>query len=69
MFFGCRSAGKDYLYREEWQYLKENGVLSDVVLAPSRDQASKVYVQHRIREHAAAVFDLLQRGEKGVVAG
>ena len=38
-------------------------------LAFSRDQADKVYVQHRLREHGRALFDWLQGGAHLYVCG
>mmetsp|Transcript_9501 Transcript_9501/g.31159 ORF Transcript_9501/g.31159 Transcript_9501/m.31159 type:complete len:97 (+) Transcript_9501:23-313(+) len=43
--------------------------LSAVVAAFSRDGAGKVYVQHKIREHGARVWELLSRGAYFLVAG
>jgi len=60
LFFGARYARYEYLYREEFeQYIKE-GVLS-MHTAFSRDQARKVYVQHRITEAGAEVAELMLR--------
>ena len=36
--------------------------LTKLVTAFSRDQAEKVYVQHRMRENGAEIFGLLERG-------
>ena len=64
LFFGCRSADEDYLYREELQALKETlGDALTIVTAFSRQEAnangSKLYVQDRIEEHFADVSSLL----------
>ena len=50
LFFGDRSAKTDYLYGEEWDSYQEDGILSNLDLAWSRDQAEKVYVQHKMLE-------------------
>jgi sulfite reductase alpha subunit-like flavoprotein len=47
---------------QEWSHLQATGVLEEhhgIVCAFSRDQANKVYVQDKIREHADHVWDLL----------
>ena len=51
LFFGCRHSEKDYLYKTEIQEMINEGVLSEVVEAFSRqDPNKKVYVQDRLRE-------------------
>jgi sulfite reductase alpha subunit-like flavoprotein len=61
LFFGCRSAEGDFLYRQEWQQLQQAGVLAGLHTAFSRDQPQKVYVTHLIRQQAALVWQLLQQ--------
>lgn len=62
LFFGCRNVDKDCLYAEEWGRLRVGNILSLYSLAASRDQDHKIYVQDRIREAAAAVWEALDRG-------
>lgn len=61
LFFGCRYAAKDYLYHEEWQELRQRGLLSQLVVHPafSRDTDKKIYVQHVIGGCAKLVGALL----------
>lgn len=40
LFFGCRNAGSDYFFQEEWRQLQRDGTPLDVFVAFSRDQAS-----------------------------
>ena len=61
LFFGCRKESGDFLYRDEWQQFMRSGALSQLVTAFSRDQEAKVYVTHRLREHGADVWRLLQQ--------
>lgn len=65
LFFGCRSSGEDFIYREELERYVAEGVLDELVTAFSREQAEKVYVQHRLLEKSAAVFSLIDSKEKG----
>jgi len=58
LFFGCRNGEKDYFFREEWRAFTENGSLQ-LFTAFSRDQEEKVYVQHRLVENSALVWDVL----------
>ncbi|CAI7993043.1 NADPH--cytochrome P450 reductase [Geodia barretti] len=61
LFFGCRHRAEDYIYEEELEGYRDNGVLSGLQVAFSRDQADKVYVQHLLRESGAAVWELLEK--------
>jgi len=64
LFFGCRNAEEDFLYRAELEEYAAEGTLSHLVTAFSRPtncppDAPKVYVQHRLAEHGAALAALL----------
>ena len=64
LFFGCRNADEDYLYRDELQTLKETlGDSLTIVTAFSRQQVNakgrRLYVQDRIDEHFADLSSLL----------
>merc|ERR1719209_61479 len=54
LFFGCRSSAADFYFKEEWG---RAGV--EVVTAISRDQEDKVYVQHRMEQHAPLLAELV----------
>jgi sulfite reductase (NADPH) flavoprotein alpha-component len=69
LFFGDQRAATDYLYREELEEYKEKGVLTLLDTAFSRDQKEKVYVQHRMREHAAELWRWLEEGAHFYVCG
>uniref|UniRef100_A0A3P9NNX7 NADPH-dependent diflavin oxidoreductase 1 n=1 Tax=Poecilia reticulata TaxID=8081 RepID=A0A3P9NNX7_POERE len=59
LFFGCRSETKDFYFRSEWAAMTAAGKLQ-LFTAFSRDQQEeKVYVQHRVREKAALLWDLM----------
>jgi sulfite reductase (NADPH) flavoprotein alpha-component len=62
LFFGEQHFATDFLYQTEIQQWVETGVLNLVNVAFSRDQAHKVYVQHRIIEQGAEVFKWLEQG-------
>eukprot|EP00611_Tribonema_gayanum_P027839 TRINITY_DN699_c0_g1_i2.p2 TRINITY_DN699_c0_g1~~TRINITY_DN699_c0_g1_i2.p2 ORF type:complete len:269 (-),score=115.23 TRINITY_DN699_c0_g1_i2:336-1142(-) len=62
LYFGCRSAQRDYLYRAELEAFLADGTLTALRTAFSRDQAAKVYVQDRLREHGAEAWRLLRDG-------
>ncbi|WP_430974570.1 diflavin oxidoreductase [Sunxiuqinia rutila] len=69
LFFGEKNSDRDFLYREDWERWKANGVLSRITLAFSRDQEKKVYVQHRLREQAKEVGQWLKDGAHVYVCG
>jgi len=62
-FYGARKAATEFLYREEFEKYEKMGVLH-MRTAFSRDQARKIYVQHRITEAADDVFRMMEH-EKG----
>mmetsp|Transcript_55477 Transcript_55477/g.135929 ORF Transcript_55477/g.135929 Transcript_55477/m.135929 type:complete len:1940 (-) Transcript_55477:267-6086(-) len=59
-FYGARKAATEYLYREELEKYEAMGVLH-MRTAFSRDQARKIYVQHRITESAHDVFRMMEK--------
>ena len=69
LFFGDRTFHSDFLYQLEWQRFLKRGILHRMDVAFSRDQAEKVYVQHRIQEHAAEVWEWLEQGAAVYVCG
>lgn len=62
LFFGEQHFVSDFLYQTEIQNWYETGVLSKVNLAFSRDQVEKIYVQHKMLEHAAEFFAWVEAG-------
>jgi sulfite reductase (NADPH) flavoprotein alpha-component len=69
LFFGDQRAATDFLYREELAALMHEGVLSRLDTAFSRDQPEKIYVQHRMREHASELYAWLEDGAYLYVCG
>ena len=69
LLFGNPHARSDFLYQLEWQDALKRGELHRLDLAFSRDQAHKLYVQHRLREHGRALYDWLEGGAHLYVCG
>jgi sulfite reductase (NADPH) flavoprotein alpha-component len=69
LVFGERRFRDDFLYQAEWQEWLRSGVLGRIDLAFSRDQASKVYVQDRLRENGAELFRWIEDGAHLYVCG
>ena len=60
LFFGSRREKCDYAYKEDFDRFKRDGILTRLDCAWSRDQAHKVYVQHRMLENAAEIWRWLE---------
>jgi len=69
LFFGEQRRALDFLYQEQLEGMHKDGVLKRLDTAFSRDQAKKVYVQDRMQEHAAELYDWLERGAYFYVCG
>jgi sulfite reductase (NADPH) flavoprotein alpha-component len=69
LFFGDQREKLDFLYRDQFHAMRKDGVLTRLDTAFSRDQPHKVYVQDRMREHAADLFEWLERGAYFYVCG
>lgn len=70
LFFGCRSADSDYIYREELERLQETlGEKLRIITAFSREGTKRVYVQNRVAEESAAVLELLDAGANMYICG
>jgi len=69
LFFGDRSYKTDYLYGNEWESYQRDGLLNRLDLAWSRDQDKKVYVQHKMLEKGAELWNWLDNGALFYVCG
>ncbi|OCB21976.1 bifunctional nitrate reductase/sulfite reductase flavoprotein subunit alpha, partial [Mycobacterium intracellulare] len=69
LFFGEQHAATDYYYRDELEQMRDDGFLTELDLAFSRDQQQKVYVQHLMRNRGAQLWSWLQDGAQLYVCG
>ncbi len=69
LFFGDQHFSSDFLYQTEIQSYVNTGLLTKVNVAFSRDQLEKVYVQHKMREHAEELFQWIATGAFLFVCG
>jgi NADPH-ferrihemoprotein reductase len=60
LFFGCRRADQDYIYRPELEDAAADGLLTGLHVAFSRAGPTKDYVQHHLAVKGADVWKLLQ---------
>jgi sulfite reductase (NADPH) flavoprotein alpha-component len=59
LFFGSQKATCNYFYRDEFEKMQKDGLLTRIDVAFSRDQAHKIYVQDRMLENAAELWKWL----------
>jgi sulfite reductase (NADPH) flavoprotein alpha-component len=69
LFLGERNFRSDFLYQAEWQAWLKSGVLERMDVAFSRDRAHRAYVQHRMLERGAELFDWIEHGAVFYVCG
>lgn len=69
LFFGDQHRAHDFLYEEQILEWQRDGFLTRLDLAFSRDQAEKLYVQHRMAEAGAQLWDWLESGAHFYVCG
>ncbi|MGJ8695225.1 MAG: diflavin oxidoreductase [Verrucomicrobiaceae bacterium] len=69
LFFGNPYAATDFIYEEEITRMQKDGVINKLSLAFSRDQAEKIYVQDRMLESGAELWEWLQGGGYFYVCG
>lgn len=69
LVFGARSRRDDFIYADQWDAAIEDGTLTRLDLAFSQDIAGKVYVQHRLLEHAAELYAWIENGASIYVCG
>ncbi|KOX06451.1 reductase [Streptomyces sp. NRRL B-1140] len=69
LFFGEQHRATDFYYEEELTALLDEGSLTRLDTAFSRDQRNKVYVQDRMREHGPELWHWLRDGARFYVCG
>ena len=69
LFFGDQRSTTDFLYEEELNRHRDEGVLHRLDTAFSRDQEAKVYVQNRMLEAGDELFRWLTEGASLYVCG
>jgi sulfite reductase (NADPH) flavoprotein alpha-component len=68
LFFGDQARAWGYYYEPELTAWERRGFVR-IDLAFSRDQAHKIYVQHRMREHARDFYAWLEEGAEVFICG
>ena len=69
LFFGEQRSTQDFFYKTQFETWVSNGHLARLDTAFSRDQAHKIYVQHKMRDAGAEIWRWLQEGAYFYVCG
>ncbi len=69
LFFGDQHRSDNFYYRDEFESMVHDGVLNRLDLAFSRDQADRVYVQHKMLDYGADLWRWLDEGAHFYVCG
>ena len=69
LFFGEQHRATNFFYEAEFAAFQQAGRLHRLDLAFSRDQAEKIYVQHRMKEQAKELWAWLKDGAYFYVCG
>lgn len=62
LYFGCRHPDQDYIYKDELRQFKEDGILTELHVAFSRQGPEKTYVQHLMKQHAIELKHMITEG-------
>lgn len=69
LFFGDQHSATDFLYQEEFETYMQDGVLTKLDTAFSRDTAQKVYVQNKMLESSKELYEWLLNGAHFYICG
>jgi NADPH-dependent sulfite reductase flavoprotein alpha-component len=69
LFFGDQHRAENFYYRDDVEDMVDDGLLSRLDLAFSRDQPQRVYVQHKMLDYGADVWRWLEDGAHFFVCG
>ena len=69
LFFGEQHESTGFYYEKDWNTYLQNGTLTRLTTAFSRDQEQKIYVQHRLWEHAETLVEWLDKGAYLYICG
>ena len=65
LFFGCRNPQQDYIYEEELEEYAREGIIRLECAFSRLEGQPKTYVQHSVKAHGDAIWDLIE--ERAVI--
>jgi len=69
LFFGDQTERHDFIYKDILIGMMERGLITNLSLAFSRDQKEKIYVQNKLDENGADIFNWLEDGAYFYICG
>ncbi|HJV47090.1 MAG TPA: sulfite reductase subunit alpha [Bacillota bacterium] len=69
LFFGDQHSSSDFLYQDELAKYQQDGVLTRLETAFSRDTAQKVYVQNKMLDNGKELYEWLENGAYFYICG
>ena len=69
LFFGDQHRKHDFIYEDDISKMSDDGLITRLDLAFSRDQSEKIYVQSRMHENGKELFSWLEEGAYFYVCG
>ncbi|MGK2904201.1 MAG: molybdopterin-dependent oxidoreductase [Mycobacterium sp.] len=69
LFFGDQHRAENFYYRDDLEHMVDDGLLNHLDLAFSRDQASRIYVQHKMADAGDELWRWMEDGAHFYVCG
>ena len=69
LIFGDQSSKTEFYYKETIESWLDGGHMYRFTTAWSRDQEEKIYVQHRLKEHGAEIWEWFENGAYFYICG
>lgn len=69
LYFGCRRREEDFIYEKDQKLALEEGAITKLELAFSREKETKDYVQHHLTKNGEEVWNMLKSGGCFYVCG